>query len=207
MSRKIKLSKYAEYMNVTRQTALRWFQNGTLPHPAIRVSPKIVLVEVPDDFTGQEIPSQKKGKTIGYARVSTAKQKDGLSHQKLSILEYANKHDIHVDEIVEEIGSGFNENRRKINKILSDDSVSTIIVEHKDRLARSNFNIIRSALLSQNREIIVIDDSELEDDLVKEITDFMVSACGRIYGKRGAERVKNQLHQTQHELDSGDSHV
>lgn len=26
-----------------------------------------------------------------------------------------------------------------------------------------------------------------------EITEFMVSECGRLYGKRGAERVKNIL--------------
>ena len=94
---------------------------------------------------------------------------------------------------MEEIGSGFNENRKKLSNILSDPTITTIIVEHRERLARSNFNLIKKTLNAQGRDIIVVNDNDVEDDLVTEITEFMVSACGRLYGKRGAERVKNIL--------------
>lgn len=77
--------------------------------------------------------------------------------------------------------------------MLKDPTITTIIVEHKDRLARSNFNLIKHCLEAQGRKIIVINDDELEDDLVTEITEFMVSRCGKIYGKRGAKRVKEAL--------------
>ena len=38
-----------------------------------------------------------------------------------------------------------------------------------------------------------MNNDDIEDDLVREITDFMVSKCGVIYGKRGAQRVKNSI--------------
>lgn len=205
MTKRLKLTEYAKIMGVTRQTALRWFQEGTLPHPATRVSPRIVIVEVPDDFTGVNIPEHTTGKTVAYCRVSTQKQKDGLKNQRLAILEYANDHNITIHETVEEIGSGFNENRRKLNSILADPSIQTIIVEHNDRLTRSNFKIIESVLKAQNRNIITVNTQDNEDDLVQEITDFMVSVCGKIYGKRGAQRVKQQLEENNNRLhENGD---
>ena len=44
-----------------------------------------------------------------------------------------------------------------------------------------------------------------EDGLVQETTDFMVSVCGKNYGKRVAQRVKQQLEENNTHLhqDSG----
>lgn len=195
MSKKLKLPEYAKYMQITRQTALNWYHAGTLPHPAEQISPRIILVEVPDNFNGPEITPQKipQEKTIAYCRVSTNNQKESLKNQKLSILEYANGHNIKIDKTIEEIGSGFNENRTKLNKILKDPTIKTIIVEHRERLARSNFQLIESSLKAQGRNIIIVNNNDIEDDLVREITDFMVSKCGVIYGKRGAQRVKKSI--------------
>lgn len=39
-----------------------------------------------------------------------------------------------------------NDRRRKLNKVLSDPTIGTIIVEHRDRLARMNAGLIESAL-------------------------------------------------------------
>ena len=77
--------------------------------------------------------------------------------------------------------------------MLKDSTITTIIVEHRDRLARSNFNLIKHCLEAQGRKIIVINDDELEDDLSTEITEFMVSKCGKIYGRKSAKRVKEAL--------------
>ncbi len=194
-TKKIRLSEYAKLMTVTRQTALNWYHHGKIPYPTYRPSERIILVEVPESFTGTESfpTAPQPGTTIAYCRVSTQKQKDSLPLQKLAIYEHANTHGITIDKCVEEIGSGFNENRRKLLTLLSDPSVTTIIIEHRDRLARSNFNLIKETLKAQGRTIIVTNNTDVDDDLVTEITEFMVSACGRLYGKRGAERVKTIL--------------
>lgn len=193
-TRKIRLSEYADLMTVTRQTALNWYHQGKIPFPTFRPSERIILVEVPESFTGvSSLKEETKTTTVAYCRVSTSKQKESLPFQKLAIYEYANSNGMSIDKCVEEIGSGFNENRKKLSSILADPSISTIIVEHRERLARSNFNLIKKTLNAQGRDIIVVGDNDVEDDLVTEITEFMVSACGRLYGKRGAERIKSIL--------------
>lgn len=193
-TRKIRLSEYADLITVTRQTALNWYHQGKIPFPTFRPSERIILIEVPESFTGIfSLKEETKTTTVAYCRVSTSKQKESLPFQKLAIYEYANKNGMSIDKCVEEIGSGFNENRKKISSILADPSISTIIVEHRERLARSNFNLIKKTLNSQGRDIIVVGDNDVEDDLVTEITEFIVSTCGRLYGKRGAERVKSIL--------------
>lgn len=193
-TRKIRPAEYADLMTVTRQTALNWYHQGKIPFPTFRPSERIILVEVPEFFTGiTSFEKETKNTTVAYCRVSTSKQKESLPLQKLAIYEYANSNGISIDKCVEEIESGFNENRKKLSNILSDPTITTIIVEHRERLARSNFNLIKRTLNAQGRDIIVVNDNDVEDDLMTEITEFMVSECGRLYGKRGAERVKNIL--------------
>lgn len=200
--KRIRLREYADKMTVTRQTAYNWYRKGMIPFPVYKVSERIIVVEVPDDFDGAPQVQKKPGKTVGYVRVSTNSQKDGLAYQKLEILEYANKNGITLDEVVEEVSSGFNDNRKKLLRILKDPEITCIIVEHRERLARSNFNLLRQTLAAQGREIVVLKTDDVDDDLVTEVTEFMVSAAGRIYGKRGAKRVKEQLEKESKEKSS-----
>ena len=79
-----------------------------------------------------------------------------------------------------------NDRRRKLNKVLSDPTIGTIIVEHRDRLARMNAGLIESALNAQGRKLIVVDDTELDDDLVCDMTEVLTSFCARLYGRRAA---------------------
>jgi len=57
------------------QTAYRWFREGTLPVPAVRVSSRSVLV-VPDAVT-----APARGGIGRYARVSSHDQRAGLDRQ------------------------------------------------------------------------------------------------------------------------------
>ena len=42
--------------------------------------------------------------------------------------------------------------------------------------------------------MIVIDDAEIEDDLVRDMTDVLTSFCARLYGKRSARnRAKRAM--------------
>lgn len=86
-----------------------------------------------------------------------------------------------------ETGSGMNDKRRKLNRLLSDPTVGTLIVEHRDRLARMNAGLVESALKAQGRRIIVVDDTEPDDDLVRDMTEVLTSFCARLYGRRAAK--------------------
>ena len=54
--------------------------------------------------------------------------------------------------------------------------------------------MIDAALKSRGGGVIVIDDAEIEDDLVRDMTDVLTSFCARLYGKRSARnRAKRAM--------------
>ena len=92
-----------------------------------------------------------------------------------------------VDRVVTEVGSALNANRAKFKRLLSDPSAATIVVEHRDRLACFGSEYVESALAAQGRRVVVVDSAEVEDDLVRDMTEVLTSLCIRVYGRRGAK--------------------
>lgn len=180
MKRYIRVSEYAKLMGVHRNTVIRWVKQNKVEH----IQPeRVILVKNPE-----YVEKDGSGKTwVGYARVSSHGQKSSLQGQENAIMSFAMKSGILLSDVKTEIGSGFNEKRKTLNALLSDPDVN-IIVEHRDRLSRSNFQLIESALQAQGRKILVINNNEVESDLVQEISEFLVSKCASIYGKRGARK-------------------
>lgn len=191
------VEEYANYIEVTPQTIYRWVTKDTMPHPYTRFGPRAIRVEVPDNYketTVTKTPSHiNKTKTVAYCRVSTREQKEGLKEQKLAILEWSNKNGITIDETIEEIGSGFNGNRKKLQKLLARDDVKSIVIEHQDRLIRTNFQLLNSLLEHNDTTVICVNERNEDTDLMQEVMDFFVSACGRFYGQRVAKRVKEKV--------------
>ena len=91
-----------------------------------------------------------------------------------------------MGEVVTEVGSGLNGKRPKIRRVLSDPSVKVVVVEHRDRLARFGVEHLEAALSARGRRIVVTDDGETEDDLVRDMIEVLTSMCARLYGRRGA---------------------
>ncbi len=125
-------------------------------------------------------------RTVCYARVSSSDQKTDLQRQADRLKAFALAMGVEHPEVVMEVGSGMNDKRRKLNRLLADPGVGTIIVEHRDRLARMNAGLVESALKAQGRRVIVVDDEELDDDLVRDMTEVLTSFCARLYGRRSA---------------------
>jgi predicted site-specific integrase-resolvase len=73
-------------------------------------------------------------------------------------------------------------------RLLSDPEVTTIIVEHRNRLARFGFEYIEAALMAQGRKIIVMEPGKVKDDLVQDMIEVLTSFCARLYGKRSARK-------------------
>ena len=51
-----------------------------------------------------------------------------------------------VVRVVKEVGSGVNDNRRKLVKLLQENDYDLIVCEHKDRLSRVGFNYLKVLL-------------------------------------------------------------
>ena len=71
--------------------------------------------------------------------------------------------------MVEEVGSGLNDNRKKLLSILSDDKSSILLVEHKDRLTRFGANYIQLLLTKTERRLEIVNGAENDkDDLMND---------------------------------------
>ena len=180
----MKLSDWARRQGVSYITAWRWFKAGVLPVPARQLPTGTILVDE---------PLQPRGRTVLYARVSSADQKADLDRQVERLRKWAADWGVEA-EVVAEVGSGLNGKRRKLLRLLRDPSVGLIVVEHRDRLARFGFEMVEAALLGSGRRIAVVDPGEVTDDLVQDMYELLSSLCARLYGRRSARnRAKRAL--------------
>ncbi len=164
-------------------TAYRWFREGKLPVPARRVG-RLILVEQSHE------QAKEAGKTVVYARVSSCEQRPDLDRQVARVTEWVTNGGGQVDKVVTEVGSALNGHRRKFLALLRDPGVERIVVEHRDRFARFGAEYVEAALAAQGRALVVVDPAELDDDLVRDVTEILTSLCTRRYGRRsGAHRA------------------
>ena len=158
-----------------------------MPVPFERMTTGTIIIHDPK-YESRPSASMLKGRTVCYARVSSSDRKDDLQRQADRLKAFSIGMGAERPEVVMETGSGVNDRRRKLNRLLADPTVETIIVEYRDRLARMDAGLVESALSAQGRRIIVVDDSELDDDLVRDMTEVLTSFCARLYGRRAAKR-------------------
>jgi putative resolvase len=124
---------------------------------------------------------------VAYCRVSSADQ-DDLERQAGRVVTGATERGLAVDQVVAEVGSGMNGHRHKLTRLLSDPAVTILVVEHRDRLTRFGFEHLAASLAACGRRVVVLDDAETSDDLVRDVTEVLTSLCARLYGRRSAAR-------------------
>jgi putative resolvase len=73
-----------------------------------------------------------------------------------------------------------------VRLLLADPRVTTVVVEHRDRLGRMNTELVESALAAHGRRLVVLDDGEVDDDPVGDMVEVLTSLCARLYGRRSA---------------------
>lgn len=78
--------------------------------------------------------------------------------------------------------------RTTLRTLLGDPKVSTIVVEHRDWLARFGVEYLEAALAAHGRTVVVLDDAELPDDLARDLPEVLTCMCARLYGRRSASR-------------------
>lgn len=190
--------EWASREGLNPQTVWKWCREGTMPVPVEQTPTGMWLIHDPKYETSTSI-AKTTGKTVCYARVSSRDQKQDLTRQADRLKAFALTLGIERPEVVTEVGSGMNDKRRKLNRILQNPKYTTIIVEHRDRLARMNAGLVESALAAQGRKLIIVDDSELDDDLVRDMTEVLTSFCARLYGRRSAKRKAEQALKAVHD--------
>lgn len=174
------LTEWAREQGIHPQTAYRWFREGTLPVPAVRVNARTVLVS-------PEVSLGSAAAAFGlYARVSSHDQKADLDRQVARLTSWAAEAGGAVVRVEAEVGSGMNGSRAKVRRLLADPKVTAVVVEHRDRLGRMNTELVEAALAAHGRRLVVLEGGEVDDDLVRDMVEVLTSFCARLYGRRSA---------------------
>ena len=173
------LTEWARAQGVHVTTAYRWYREGVLPVPARKVG-RLILVSA-----GTAAVSALGGAGL-YARVSSADQKADLDRQVARLSAWAAQAGMPVVRVEAEVGSGMNGARARARRLLADPAAAVIVVEHRDRLGRMNAELVEAALAAHGRRLVVLDDSEVIDDLARDMIEVLTSFCARLYGRRSA---------------------
>jgi predicted site-specific integrase-resolvase len=176
----VNLKEWAAATGISYVTARRQYAAGTLPVPTYRLG-RLIMVGEP--LTGAKADV---GQVVVYARVSSSDQKSDLDRQVARVTTWATGQRLSVDGVVTEVGSAFNGHREKFVALLRDPAVTTIVVERRGRFARFGAEYVEAALSAQGRRLLVVDPAEVDDDLVRDVTEILTSLCVRVYGRRAA---------------------
>lgn len=181
---KYKISQYARKNNVTVRTIWNWIKQNKVKTERTKSGGWLIIEE----------NENKYDKVAIYARVSSSENKSNLETQKQRLLDYCAAKGYKVEIIKTEIGSGLNDKRPKLENILLDQTITKIIVEHKDRLARFGLNYIEQLLKLNNRTIEYINPvNDQKEDIIQDFVSIITSFCTKLYGQRRSKRKTEKL--------------
>lgn len=199
----LSIGKTAQVLGVHVDTLREWDKEGKLNPVKTPGNHRRYKWNDIERFCGEAKEDKEDANAVAvitYARVSSHEQKakGDLGRQNDRLLAYCAKKQYKVVKSYEEVGSGMCDTRPKLHqmfKVIENKEVDKVIVEHKDRLTRFNFNFLAAFFASHGVEIEWTEDvlgKSYEQELVEDMLTLMSSFSNRIYGKRSAEMKKRR---------------
>ena len=139
-----------------------------------------------------------KRKTVIYARVSTAKQKEDLENQIQQLKQWCFMNGYTINAIYSDIASGISFDKRKeffnmLDEII-DYRVERVIITYRDRLGRSGLDLFKHLFEKFGTEIIVISEAgnqKLDSgEIFNDITSMIHSYSMKLYSKRNKNSIE-----------------
>jgi putative resolvase len=179
------LKEAKKLLGVTTKTIQRWDKEGR-----IRVVRTIGgRRRIPESEIKRILGLREERVVVGYARVSSTTQKDDLERQKQLLHSYAKDRGYGEIQILSDVGSGLNENRKgflRLLEMVAERKVSKVIIAYKDKLTRFGFETLRKLFQAFGTEIEVIDSEEKtpQEELVEDLITIVSHFAGKLYGMR-----------------------
>lgn len=206
MNKLLTLKETETLLNVSKSTLQRWDKSGKLKalrteggHRRYKESEILKLIGI-EETDGED--KQNSVIVATYARCSTSDQKShgDIDRQSERLVEYSVKHKYKIEHIIKDMGSGLNDKRKgfvKLCKLVIDKKINKIIIEHKDRLTRFQYNLIEMFFNSYGVEIELVDKKEYteQEELVNDMMMLIASFSGRLYSARAKENSKKRKEQ------------
>jgi len=184
MEKLYSMKEASQMLGVNLRTLQRWDEEGKI-HCIRTVGGKR---RVPESEIKRILGLHEERKIVGYARVSSNTQRDDLERQIELITQYAKEHGWSI-EILKDIGSGLNEERKNFQKLLKmviNKEVSKVVITCPDRLTRFGFKTLQQFFQNYGTEIVVInqEEKELREELVEDLITIVSNFAGKLYGMR-----------------------
>jgi predicted site-specific integrase-resolvase len=180
---KVSIKKAAEELGVHQTTLRRWEATGKINvERTARGHRRYDLAALKG-----VAPVSLHRHTVCYARVSSHDQKEDLVRQS-SVLESFCAAQGWTYEIVQDLGSGLNYQKKglkKLIKMICSGAINRLVITHKDRLMRFGSELIFSLCESFGIEVVIInakEESSFEDDLVQDVLEIITVFSARLYG-------------------------
>ena len=130
-----------------------------------------------------------------YSRVSSSRQKKSgeLARQEETIKTFCEEKGYRVSGIYTDVGSGLNDNRKGLLKLLRDvarGKHDVVVVNYQDRLSRFGVNVIKELLagwdvsLEMIHPTVVDEGSTPHAGLITDLTAILYSFMGKLYRSR-----------------------
>ncbi|CED78709.1 Putative resolvase [Candidatus Hamiltonella defensa (Bemisia tabaci)] len=194
MNRFISIGEAAAVLGVSITTLRRWEASGKLVaehtvgghrrYDVNKLRPELLRTD-----------NQDFRQTVAYARVSSHDQKNDLERQK-QVLELYCAHAGWKFEVIADLGSGMNYNKKGLKKLLNaiiDGRIGRVVITHKDRLLRFGAELVFAICEAKQVEVVILnqgEDTAFEEDLAKDVLEIITVFSARLYGSRSRKNQK-----------------
>ena len=174
----VSIGKVCELLGISLSTAYRWIKSGKLI-PEFRTlgnHRRFNLSQIKHTFINSANNHNKL--TILYSRVSSHDQKNDLLTQENKLKIYAELNNFSNIKLISDLGSGLNYKKSGLNQLLNlilTQQISTLIINHKDRLLRFGSELIFKLCDFYHINVIIIEDKTLtfEETLTHDVIELM----------------------------------
>jgi predicted site-specific integrase-resolvase len=180
MQGRIRLSKAAKLLGISFRHAQKMSYEGKIPTIITETGRRFVPVAWIEQQVGM-VPSVGTRCAI-YSRESSSENKKALASQTEGLRKYAQAKGWTIVHVVEEIGSGVNDERKKLHRLFKAKDFSVLLVEHKDRLTRFGFAWFEALCPFQIEVVNRAEDAT--HDLMEDLVAILTSFSARLYGQR-----------------------
>ena len=131
---------------------------------------------------------------VSYCRVSSPGQKDDLLSQQKAVADFCVGAGIAIDEAIVEVGGGLNLKRKQFVRIMSlveARAIHTLVIAHKDRLARFGMDWFEHYLEQHGCKLVIINNEALspESEMVQDLMAIIQCFSCRLSGLRQYKKI------------------
>jgi putative resolvase len=194
MSKLTTIQEAAAFFGVSPQTLRRWEREGR-GIPFQKTAGGQRRYDLAKLSSNNELQSEKKQLTLAYARVSCHDQKEDLQRQEKMLEMFCVSHGWSF-EIISDLGSGMNYNKRGLKKLLRkilDNEICRLVLTHKDRLLRFGAELVFALCEDKGIEVILINkgcEPSFEEELASDVLEIITVFSARLYGSRSRKNKK-----------------